>query len=260
MKLTGNWRKAMRSQASWRGLLWLWCFGVGWSAPTSGWAQFNETDFLTATRRVEQLVEREAGTVKLRVAPQLDKKLRVWEDRRTNDSFREQPLVQVKYSLYRTAYRLGALAQQDSEYEPSVAALEERLERFHNKSTDLAGQVSNGIYRVTEMSGLWVASVGVDHDAVEQVMERLKYEDKNSPTVHRQMRNGTYRTVEMFLLLARQRGVSEEKIGPVLIRLRERDGKAKTIFEQIENGMERMGEMLELVQPPSPIEKKRSGQ
>lgn len=235
---------------------------VAWLAATmTASAQLNEEALRQGIERVERLLEKQAEREGVRQDPALVKKLQRWDRQEAADPHRSSALVRARYLLYKSTHVLGALAANDSRYQPSVQQLEERLQRYEEKPTDLAGQVSNGFYRVAEMSGVWAASIGVDNAEVELIFERLRYEDKKVPTVHRQMRNGAYRTVEMFLLIARQKTVSADLIDPIVMRLKERDQKTGTIFEQIQNGVARMEEMLDLIvnPPPSaqPVKKKK---
>jgi hypothetical protein len=220
-------------------------------------AQINEQLFRTKTGQLKQLVREQAEKEGVWLQPALQTKLKRWNRALAQDANQKSPYVQARYDFYQCALALGALAAKDPLYGPSVQEIEDRLERWETKASDLAGKLSNGIYRVTEMSGLWAAKAGADESEVELVMKRLKYEDHNSPTVHRQMKNGLYRTMEMYLLIAKTMEISSDQIDPVLLRLREKDAQAKTIFEQIENGLDRSIEMLALIVKPIPVEPKK---
>jgi hypothetical protein len=235
-----------------------WMIGAVWIG-LIGWtqAQVNEQAFHAKTVQLKQLIREQAEKEGVWTQPALQTKLKRWNRALAQDANQKSPFVRARYDFYQCALALGALAAKDPLYGPSVKEIEDRLERWETKASDLAGKLSNGIYRVTEMSGLWAAKVGADEAEVELVMERLKYENRNSPTVHRQMKNGLYRTLEMYLLIAKAREIPSDQIDPILLRLREKDAQAKTIFEQIENGLDRSIEMLVLVVKPVPVESKK---
>jgi hypothetical protein len=182
----------------------------------------------------------------------LEKKWKQWSDAEQKDPERGKPDVRAKYAYYRSVLSLGALARLDPLYAPAADQLEERLARLDKEAADLVGRMSNGIYRVVEMSGLYAASRGVPNDDIENIFARMKYEDRAASTVQRQMRNGLYRAIEMFLLLARHRNVPDEKTDAIILQWREEDTKAKTVFTQLDIGALRLADMLDAALFPMP--------